>query len=80
MHLTLYDSWVKYLETVIEKRGRVLRKLPYGATLYDLDGIAVTHFDYCVQDDSGEDDVRSLIFLEDGHLYTAWNSPASRIF
>ena len=59
---------------------RVIRKLPYGATIYDIGGIAVTWFDYCIQDAHGVDDIRSLIFQEDGHLYTAWDSPASILF
>jgi hypothetical protein len=60
--------------------NRAIRRLPYGSVVYDLDGIAVTAFDYCVQDEHGENDIRSLIFQEDGHLYTAWNSPASVLF
>ena len=59
---------------------RRIRALPYGATVYDCEGIAIATFDYCVQDECGEEDIRSLIFQEDGHLYTAWNSPASLIF
>jgi hypothetical protein len=46
----------------------------------DVGGIAVTFFEYCVQDSNGEDDIRSLIYNQDGHLYTTWNSPASMIF
>ncbi len=64
----------------IRSAPRLLRRLPYGAAVYDLDGVAVSHFDYCVQDDHGPDDIRSQIFAEDGHLYMAWNSPASVLF
>lgn len=59
---------------------KTIRRLPYGARIEDVFGIAVTWFEYCVQDTSGEDDIRSLIFHQDGHLYTTWTSPASRIF
>jgi organic radical activating enzyme len=62
------------------QESRVLRTLPYGATLYDYKGISVTHFDYCIQDSHGELDVRSIIFQEDGHLYSTWNSKAGLIF
>ena len=64
----------------IRESGRYLMKLPYDATLYDLEGISVTWFDYCVQDSNEGDDIRSLIYQEDGHLQTCWNSKASRIF
>lgn len=58
-----------------------VRSLPYGAILYDIEGIGFTYFDFCIQEESGEDDIRSLIYQEDGHLYTSWDScSASRIF
>ena len=59
---------------------RHLRDLPYGAKLYDVEGMSFTYFDYCVQDNSNEDNIRSLIFMEDGHVYTSWNSSASKLF
>lgn len=74
------DQYSGLVEQVTRMDPRVIRKLPYGATVYDVNGIAVTWFDYCIQDQHGVDDIRSLIFQEDGHLYTAWNSPASILF
>jgi hypothetical protein len=65
---------------LLARKPRLVRKLPYGAAVYDVDGIAVSYFDYCIQDDHRSDDMRSLIFNEDGHVYTAWNSPASILF
>jgi len=62
------------------KDAQFLRALPYGAKVYDYRGISVTYFDYCVQDSNDINDIRSLIFEEDGHLYTSWNSRASKIF
>ena len=64
----------------LEESGRFLMSLPYGAKLYDLEGISVTWFDYCVQDNNEGDDIRSLIYQEDGHLQTCWNSRASKLF
>lgn len=76
----LEDMFFKDLEENLKDRGRVIRTLPYGATVYDIGGLSVTWFDYCIQDNSNNDDIRSLIFQEDGHLYTTWDSKASRIF
>jgi MoaA/NifB/PqqE/SkfB family radical SAM enzyme len=61
-------------------RAFKIRTLPYGSILYDIDGLSVTSFDYCIQDNSSDDDIRSLIYQGDGHLYTSWNSKASIIF
>ncbi len=74
------DQYHGLVKQVTDMKPRVIRKLPYGATIYDIGGIAVTWFDYCIQDDHGVDDIRSLIYLEDGHCYTAWDSPASILF
>ena len=68
------------METDLRMYGRFLMALPYGAKLYDYKGISVTWFDYCVQDKNEGDDIRSLIYQEDGHMYFAWNSKASRLF
>jgi molybdenum cofactor biosynthesis enzyme MoaA len=58
----------------------VIRKLPWGAIVHDVEGIAVTTIDYCIQDYNNWHDIRSLIYHQDGHLYTSWSSPASIIF
>lgn len=75
--VTSYPRWEKSEACEMPRR---IRHLPYGAAVYDCEGIAIAAFDYCVQDEHGDDDMRSLIFQEDGHLYTAWNSPASVLF
>lgn len=68
------------MKEILEKDGRYLMSLPYGANLYDLEGISVTWFNYCVQDSNEGDDIRSLIYQENGHMFFAWNSKASRLF
>lgn len=72
--------YTRLVDELVAGQPRLIRRLPYGAVVYDVAGVAVSHFDYCVQDDHGPEDIRSLIFAEDGHLYTAWNSPASILF
>ena len=67
-------------QAVDASSSHIIRELPYGAVVSDWDGIAVTTFDYCVQDSNHDYDIRSLIFQEDGHLYTSWNSKASVLF
>lgn len=44
-------------------------------------GISVMFIRECVQEmPIDNENIRSLIFLEDGHLYKSWNSKASRLF
>lgn len=49
-------------------------------SVYDVDGVAVTAFESCIQEKTTDTEIRSLIFQEDGHVYTAWNSKASILF
>jgi len=74
----LYNNYKKFISKF--SNSLIIRELPYGAVVYDICDVAVTCFDYCVQDKNNGDDIRSLIFQEDGHLYTSWNSKASILF
>jgi organic radical activating enzyme len=63
-----------------QNANNTIRKLPWGAIVYDVNGIAVTTIDYCIQDYNNWDDIRSLIYHQDGHMYTSWDKPSSLIF
>lgn len=65
---------------ILRYKGRFIRKLPYGASLFGYKGLSLTYFEYCIQDNSDVDNIRSLIYQEDGHLYSAWNAAESIIF
>lgn len=58
----------------------LVRKLPFGAAVHDIKGIAVTVMDYCIQEASNGDDLRSLVYQTDGHLYTTWDKKGSILF
>lgn len=66
--LLFIESYASY----IKEHGREIRRLAYGAVLYNVEGVSTTHFEYCIQDGNEEDDIRSLIYYEDGHLATTW--------
>jgi MoaA/NifB/PqqE/SkfB family radical SAM enzyme len=76
----VYIRLVNEMKEMCQERGHHLRSLPYGAEVFDLNGVAVSYSDYCVQDDNNTEDIRSLILQEDGHVYTSWNSTASTLF
>ena len=78
--ISLYERYRAEMITACEASGFLLRKLAHGSLVYDYKGIAVSYSDYCIQDSNTGDDIRSLIFMEDGHLYTSWNSKASILF
>ena len=74
-----YQRIPEELKAFCEDKALV-RKLSFGASVYDVKGIGVTVMDYCIQESSGEDDLRSLIYQTDGHLYTSWDKKGSILF
>ena len=42
--------------------------------------ILVTIIDYCIQEYNNTEDIRSLIYHQDGYMYTSWDKPASILF
>jgi pyruvate-formate lyase-activating enzyme len=76
----LYQCLQAELIKMCQKKGHHIRSLPYGAEVYDLQGVAVSYSDYCIQDGNNTEDIRSLILQDDGHVYTSWASKASILF
>jgi len=74
-----YERWYKEFKKMVSEDD-LIRVLPHGARVYDLEGIGVSFSDYCIQEANNTEDIRSLIFLEDGHLYTSWDKMSSRLF
>lgn len=74
---SLYNNFIKQFEGFPK---RFIRKTVDNTSIYDCKDISIIHSDYCIQESNTSDDIRSLIFAEDGHLYTSWNSPASILF
>jgi len=74
-----YKMIVDEIKDKVTPKDLVLQ-LPFGATVYDIDGISVTFFDYCVQENSNGEDIRSLIYQEDGHMYLTWDKRGSIIW
>jgi hypothetical protein len=75
-------QWNQLMDEVRrETKGKSpIATTPFGYKIFDVNGIAVVTNDYCIQDAHNYDDIRSLIFQQDGHVYTSWMSKASRIF
>jgi len=75
-----YDKLVGEMKNCLNADGMFLRETEFGMRIYDYRGVSVTSSDYCIQDSSNNKNIRSLIFLDDGHVYTTWYSKASRLF
>jgi hypothetical protein len=75
---SIYRKIEEQMINSCEKDGQLIMQLPYGASVYDYERIAVSYSRYCIQDHNKGNDIRSLIFQEDGHVYTSWNSDASK--
>jgi molybdenum cofactor biosynthesis enzyme MoaA len=75
-----YLSLMEQARLHVSEHGKLIRTLNHGVEVYDCDGVSFSYSDYCIQERSLGSNIRSLIFLEDGHLYTSWNSRASILF
>jgi len=78
-HTKGVDEWMRKVDDMV-LTGKVIRKLSFGPLVYDINGVSVTHFPYCIQEGGNDDELRSLIMREDGHVYTDWSSLASVLF
>lgn len=78
--IQLYDAIVAEASQLIKTEGRLIRQLNNGVNIYDINDVSFSHSDYCIQEHSLGNNVRSLVFQEDGHLYTSWSSKASILF
>jgi MoaA/NifB/PqqE/SkfB family radical SAM enzyme len=75
-----YRSLMEQARLHVTRYGKLIRTLNHGVEVYDCDGVSFSYSDYCIQERNLGNNIRSLIFLEDGHLYTSWNSRASILF
>lgn len=76
----IYSNLVSQMKDICldPEKAQLIMKLPYGVEVYDYEGIAISYSDYCIQNNHNGEDIRSLIYQEDGHIYTSWNSGASK--
>lgn len=76
----VYDKFLSDAILYSQEFGKKIRTLNHGVVITDIHGVAFSYSDYCIQERSNGNNIRSLIFQEDGHLYTSWNSRASILF
>lgn len=64
----------------IEESGIFLRELPWGAKIYDYQGMSVCFSDCLPQAGIEKDSWRSVILQPDGHVYHSWEYRGSILF
>jgi hypothetical protein len=81
-HQIRQDNLAMFLEPLrsYEKEQNLVRKLSFGPSVYSMEGVAVTTMPYCIQESNNTEDIRSLIYHQDGHMYTSWDKRASILF
>ncbi|MBU0958502.1 MAG: 4Fe-4S cluster-binding domain-containing protein [Nanoarchaeota archaeon] len=73
--------YIRLHKEMMEMNLPIIREIKETETkTFDYNGISVCFSDYCIQEKNEVSDIRSLIFHEDGHVYTSWNTPASILF
>ena len=72
------DLLERFLQAM--ERYPVIGHLAEGVAVRDCGGLALVVFPRCLQERADRADLRSLVYHQDGHLYSGWASPASRIF
>jgi len=70
----------KLKDEFLATNSPIVRKLCWGPSIYDYNGIGLTFFDKCIQETNTNENIRSLIYQSDGHLYTSWNKGGSILF
>ncbi len=73
---SLFGQVMAAQKNYIEKQGgRLVRRLPdLGVSISDIGRMSIATSDYCIQEAPADDNIRSLIFANDGHVYTSWDS------
>ena len=67
------------IQQYVKNHGIPIRKLPFGAILYDVNGVGVVVDDDCMAEHNIEE-MRYAILRANNHLYSNWNLKGSLIF
>lgn len=74
------DDMIYEMKSRIQKHGKKLGVLEFGATQYDYKGFSIVIDEDSMAQNADNSAIKYLIFRPDGHLYSRWDSKASRVF
>ena len=72
-------STIENINSLITKKGVQLYKLPFGSTVYSLEGMSIVLDNDCMNKQN-VDSLKYIILRENGKLYCRWDDPGSLIF
>ncbi|MCP4347471.1 MAG: radical SAM protein [Desulfobacterales bacterium] len=78
--VTSYDLWFHSLDEYIQRNGRALQKLPFGAIKYDVDEMSVVVDTNCMDSGKISEDLKYMILRPNCKLYSHWDTKGSLIF
>ena len=75
------ESVMLSIKRYVSNNGRALYRLPFGATVYSIDGISTVIDTDCMDSKGEADDIlKYLILREDGKLYSHWDDKGSIVY
>jgi hypothetical protein len=73
------STYIEEMKADIQRLGRPLNKLPFGAVKYSIDGITCVLDDDCMSTEVTED-LKYMILRPDCKLYSHWDDKGSLVF
>ncbi len=73
------ELFLNKITSYVIKKGKYLGKLPFGASIYDIDEMSVVIDSDCMNEEI-KDTFKYLILRENGKLYSKWETKASLLF
>jgi len=76
------SHYITLAEQAVRSGMKRIRVVPHtGTEIYSYEKLTSVCFsDYCIQETNRTEDIRSIIFQSDGHVYTSWDDPTSILF
>ncbi len=75
---SINDQELQKIIQEVENDDKILRTISYGPSVYDYQGLSAVVAS-CMTDNKNPEEIRSLIFQPNGHLYHSWNFEGSII-
>lgn len=73
------EKFLSVVKEIIFRNGVPVRTLPYGATIYDYNGMSIVIDNDSMAKDTSNTAIKYYIIRENGKLYCSWDSKASLI-
>lgn len=74
------DEMMEEMKARIRSNGKFLGTLEFGASQYDYEGFSLVIDEDSMAQDGSNAAIKYLIFRPDGHVYSKWDSKASKLF